>query len=256
MEVLYEVRGRNLLIYLPEELDHHNAKIITEQSDWYIISNKIQNIIFNFKRTKFMDSSGIGVIMGRYKLVKNRGGKVTVTNINNSIDRILTISGWYKSVEKMENNMSITFDAKSQNESLARMVVAAFLTEVDPTIEEINDIKTAVSEAVTNAIIHGYGEKTGTVYMKCNMLTNKIKKNDSTYETDTTIKIEIKDEGVGIENIEKAREPLFTTKPELERSGMGFMFMEMFMDELIVESEKGRGTKVSMTKRLTKQEKI
>ena len=85
---------------------------------------------------------------------------------------------------------------------------------------------------------------------------NKIKKNDSTYETDTTIKIEIKDEGVGIENIEKAREPLFTTKPELERSGMGFMFMEMFMDELIVESEKGRGTKVSMTKRLTKQEKI
>lgn len=96
-----------------------------------------------------------------------------------------------------------------------------FLTEVDPTIEEINDIKTAVSEAVTNAIIHGYGEKTGTVYMKCNMLTNKIKKNDSTYETDTTIKIEIKDEGVGIENIEKAREPLFTTKPELERSGNG-----------------------------------
>ena len=156
----------------------------------------------------------------------------------------------------MENNMSITFDAKSQNESLARMVVAAFLTEVDPTIEEMNDIKTAVSEAVTNAIIHGYGEKTGPVYMKCNMLTNKIKKNDSTYETDTTIKIEIKDEGVGIENIEKAREPLFTTKPELERSGMGFMFMEMFMDELIVESEKGRGTKVSMTKRLTKQEKI
>ena len=100
MEVLYEVRGRNLLIYLPEELDHHNAKIITEQSDWYIISNKIQNIIFNFKRTKFMDSSGIGVIMGRYKLVKNRGGKVTVTNINNSIDRILTISGLYKIVEK------------------------------------------------------------------------------------------------------------------------------------------------------------
>ena len=156
----------------------------------------------------------------------------------------------------MENNMSITFDAKSQNESLARMVVAAFLTEVDPTIEEINDIKTAVSEAVTNAIIHGYGEKTGTVYMKCNMLTNKIKKNYSTFETDTTIIIEMKDEGVGIENIEKAREPLFTTKPELERSGMGFMFMEMFMDELIVESEKGRGTKVSMTKRLTKQEKI
>ena len=84
MEVLYEVRGENLLIYLPEELDHHNAKTITEQSDWYIVSNQIKNIIFNFKRTMFMDSSGIGVIMGRYKLVKKRGGSITVTNINNS----------------------------------------------------------------------------------------------------------------------------------------------------------------------------
>lgn len=100
MEVLYEVRGENLFIYLPEELDHHNAKMITEQSDWYIVSNKIKNIIFNFKRTNFMDSSGIGVIMGRYKLVKSRGGEITVTNINNSIDRILTISGLYKIVNK------------------------------------------------------------------------------------------------------------------------------------------------------------
>lgn len=100
MEVLYEVRGDNLLIFLPEELDHHNAKIITEQSDWYIISNQIKNIIFNFKRTNFMDSSGIGVIMGRYKLIKSRGGEITVTNINQSIDRIFTISGLYKLVNK------------------------------------------------------------------------------------------------------------------------------------------------------------
>ncbi|MFQ9516129.1 MAG: anti-sigma factor antagonist [Eubacterium sp.] len=100
MEVLYEVRGENLLIYLPEELDHHNAKIITEQSDWYIVSNQIKNIIFNFKRTSFMDSSGIGVIMGRYKLIKSLGGEITVTNINQSIDRIFTISGLYKLVNK------------------------------------------------------------------------------------------------------------------------------------------------------------
>lgn len=100
MEVLYEVRGENLLIFLPEELDHHNSKIITEQSDWYIISNKIKNIIFNFKRTNFMDSSGIGVIMGRYKLIKSLGGEITVTNINQSIDRIFTISGLYKLVNK------------------------------------------------------------------------------------------------------------------------------------------------------------
>ena len=90
------------MIYLPEELDHHNAKTITEQSDLYIVSNQIKNIIFNFKRTMFMDSSGIGVIMGRYKLVKKRGGSITVTNINNSIDRIFTISGLYKIVSKTE----------------------------------------------------------------------------------------------------------------------------------------------------------
>lgn len=100
MEVLYEVRGENLLIYLPEELDHHNSKIITEQSDWYIVSNHIKNITFNFKRTNFMDSSGIGVIMGRYKLIKGLGGEITVTNINQSIDRIFTISGLYKLVNK------------------------------------------------------------------------------------------------------------------------------------------------------------
>ena len=102
MEVLYEVRGENLLIFLPEELDHHNSKVITEQSDWYIISNKIKNIIFNFNRTNFMDSSGIGVIMGRYKLIKSLGGQITVTNINQSIDRIFTISGLYKLVKKTE----------------------------------------------------------------------------------------------------------------------------------------------------------
>lgn len=143
----------------------------------------------------------------------------------------------------MENNMSIVFDAKSQNEGLARMVVSAFLAELDPTVEEMNDIKTAVSEAVTNSIIHGYGEKQGQVFMKCNL------KKDSELE-DGILQIEIKDEGVGIEDIEKAKEPLYTTKPELERSGMGFMFMEMFMDHIHIESEKNVGTTVFMTKKI------
>ena len=102
MDVLYEVRGETLLIYLPEELDHHNAKVITEQSDWYIISQQIKNVIFNFKRTNFMDSSGIGVIMGRYKLINNIGGQIIVTNINQTIDRIFTISGLYKLVDIKE----------------------------------------------------------------------------------------------------------------------------------------------------------
>ena len=99
MEVLYEVRGRNLLIYLPEELDHHNAKIITEQSDWYIISNKIQNIIFNFKRTKFMDSSGIGLIMGRYRAMGMRGDCIQAAGVSTYIEKLLHLSGVYKFVE-------------------------------------------------------------------------------------------------------------------------------------------------------------
>lgn len=148
----------------------------------------------------------------------------------------------------MENNMSIVFDAKSQNEGLARMVVSAFLTELDPTVEEMNDIKTAVSEAVTNSIIHGYGEKQGQVFMKCNL------RRDSVHE-DSILQIEIKDEGVGIEDIEKAKEPLYTTKPELERSGMGFMFMEMFMDNIHIESKKNVGTTVFMTKRIKDNKK-
>ena len=142
----------------------------------------------------------------------------------------------------MENNMSITFDADSRNESLARIMAAAFVTELDPTLEEINDIKTAVSEAVTNSVIHGYNEQGGKITMNCNLVV------DDNQNTDSTLHIEIKDSGVGIEDIEKAKEPLFTTKPELERSGMGFMFMEMFMDDMYVESEKNVGTTVYMTK--------
>lgn len=148
----------------------------------------------------------------------------------------------------MENNMSIVFDAKSQNEGLARIVVSAFLTELDPTVEEMNDVKTAVSEAVTNSIIHGYGEKEGQVFMKCSL------RKDNDLE-DCILQIEIKDEGVGIEDIEKAKEPLYTTKPELERSGMGFMFMEMFMDHIHIDSKPGVGTTVFMTKKIKDNKK-
>jgi stage II sporulation protein AB (anti-sigma F factor) len=154
----------------------------------------------------------------------------------------------------MENNMKLEFDAKSQNESLARIVVAAFLTETDPTIEEMNDIKTAVSEAVTNSIIHGYMEGEGKIQMTCKLI-KKVYEETDTYRIYNTIIIEIKDEGVGIEDIEKAREPLFTTKPELERSGMGFMFMEMFMDKVEVQSEVGKGTTITMEKRMKKTKK-
>ena len=150
-----------------------------------------------------------------------------------------------------ENNMTLEFDAKSENESLARIAVASFLTEIDPTIEEINDIKTAVSEAVTNSIVHGYNEGPGKITLKCKLVCNQYEKQD-TYTVSSFITIEIKDLGVGITNIEKAREPLFTTKPEFERSGMGFMFMEMFMDKVDVISEPRKGTTVIMEKKLKK----
>ena len=110
-----------------------------------------------------------------------------------------------------ENNMTLEFDAKSENESLARIAVASFLTEIDPTIEEINDIKTAVSEAVTNSIVHGYNEGPGKITLKCKLVCNQYEKQD-TYTVSSFITIEIKDLGVGITNIEKAREPLLMEK--------------------------------------------
>lgn len=139
------------------------------------------------------------------------------------------------------NHMQVQFDAKSVNEGFARVAVAAFLTELNPTLDEIADIKTAVSEAVTNAIIHGYPDGEGQVRLLCKV-------------SGMQVHIMIEDEGVGIEDIEKAREPLFTTKPELERSGMGFAFMEAFMDEVQVTSKPGRGTCVIMKKEIGKQD--
>lgn len=155
----------------------------------------------------------------------------------------------------MKNEMEIIFDAISENEGFARVAVSAFVSHLDPTLEELADIKTAVSEAVTNAIIHGYenfagytragGGKgaeyrkrnPGKVFLKC-LLEKEM------------LHIEIRDEGRGIADVEQAMEPLYTSKPELERSGMGFAFMEAFMDDLEVESSPGKGTVVRMKKKL------
>ncbi|AAM24540.1 MAG: Anti-sigma F factor [Caldanaerobacter subterraneus] len=133
------------------------------------------------------------------------------------------------------NMMELKFLSKSQNESFARTVVAAFAAQLDPTIEEIADIKTAVSEAVTNCIIHAYENKIGIITIRAFILDNKIT-------------IEVIDEGKGIEDVEKAMQPLFTTRLEEERAGMGFTVMQTFMDELEVESTPGKGTLVRMTK--------
>jgi len=136
-----------------------------------------------------------------------------------------------------DNEMRITFKSKSENESFARTAITAFIVSLDPTVTEISDIKTAVSEAVTNAIIHGYNRGSGEVKVHCGI-------------KNTDIYIEVVDEGCGIDNIDKAREPLYTSKPHEERSGLGFTIMESFMDEMVVESKIGSGTKVSMKKTL------
>ena len=134
-----------------------------------------------------------------------------------------------------DNEMKIEFLSKSNNEAFARISVAAFVAQLDPTLEEIADIKTSVSEAVTNSIIHGYEEQLGIVKLMCKIRDNEIF-------------IEISDSGKGIENIEIAKQPLYTTKANLERSGMGFTIMESFMDDVEVESVLGLGTKVIMRK--------
>jgi stage II sporulation protein AB (anti-sigma F factor) len=140
---------------------------------------------------------------------------------------------------KPDNAISIIMDAQSQNEAFARIAAAAFITPLDPTVAELTEIKTAVSEAVTNAIIHGYNGQGGKIYINCEM-------------TGGEVSIEILDKGIGIENIPLAREPLYTSKPDMDRSGMGFTIMETFMDTLSVSSEKNKGTSVVMTKKITR----
>lgn len=136
-----------------------------------------------------------------------------------------------------KNEMKVCFDARSVNEGFARVAVAAFIAELNPTLDEVADVKTAVSEAVTNAIIHGYDNPNEQVQLTCKIEENRIE-------------IEVIDTGKGIPDVGKAMEPFYTTKPELERSGMGFAFMEAFMDEVRVKSAVGEGTSVWMCKKI------
>ena len=138
-------------------------------------------------------------------------------------------------VNGMTNEMKLEFDSRSANEAFARVTVASFMTQLNPTLEEVSDVKTAVSEAVTNAIIHGYENHVNKVQIYAGI-------------EGRTLHLEISERGVGIPDVKKAMEPLYTTRPELERSGMGFSFMEAFMDEVQVESEPGKGTIVRMKK--------
>ena len=140
---------------------------------------------------------------------------------------------------KHTNEMEIRFESRSENEGFARVAVASFMTQLNPTVEEVADVKTAVSEAVTNAIIHGYEDEIHKESIRCRISEN-------------VFTVEVSDKGRGIENVQEAMQPMFTTKPEQDRSGMGFAFMEAFMDSVEVESEPGKGTCVKMTKTVGK----
>lgn len=146
-------------------------------------------------------------------------------------------------MNRLNNEMKLEFLSKSNNEAFARITIAAFVAQLDPTIEEIADLKTAVSEAVTNAIIHGYEEKQGIVKIRAQIIEDQVI-------------IEISDSGKGIEDVNLAKQPLYTTKPNLERSGMGFTIMESFMDEVEIESIVGLGTKVTMKKTIKSNSKV
>lgn len=146
--------------------------------------------------------------------------------------------------ELSKNFMNVQFAALSENESFARVVVAAFVSRLDPTLDELNDLKTVVSEAVTNCIIHGYDSNPeGVVYISAAIEGEKVH-------------LVIEDKGQGIEDLELAQQPLYTSKPELERSGMGFTIMENFMDEFEVTSEPGRGTSIRMTKTIVSKKAL
>lgn len=143
---------------------------------------------------------------------------------------------------EQKNEMMLVFDSRSSNEGFARVAVAAFTTQLNPTLEEVADIKTAVSEAITNAIIHGYDHEVKKIWISCQV-------------KERTLYIQVRDEGKGIADIQKAMEPMYTTRPELDRSGMGFAFMEAFMDQVEVESEVGKGTTVFMKKTIGQEQR-
>lgn len=142
---------------------------------------------------------------------------------------------------KSQNFIKLNFPSKSVNEGFARSAVAAFCAQLDPTVEQINDIKTAVSEAVTNCIVHGYRDTFGIIYITATI-------------TDNTVKIKIADKGVGIEDVNRAMQPLFTTDTAGERAGIGFAVMQSFMDSVKVKSALGKGTRVVMTKKIKPRE--
>ena len=204
-----------LAAYLSGEIDHHAAQTLRREIDAQVDDRLPELLTLDFSGVTFMDSSGVGLILGRGRHVSALGGRLTV-----------------------QNPVKITFAGRSVNEGFARAALAAFLVQLDPTVPQLADMKTAVSEAVTNCIVHAYPDKIGPITMTAAIYEGGI------------VRITITDRGVGIPDIAKAMEPMFTTGDAEERAGLGFAVMQSFMDKVKVSSTPGRGTRVTLTKRL------
>lgn len=251
MNEMFQLEGTTLRIILPQELDHPMADLIRKGTEMIAGRTYIRTIVFDFSETEFMDSSGIGLLMGRYRALGMRKDCIQAVGVNGHIGHLLRLSGLHRYIviqkagggsvmredtnEVSANEMLLIFESNPVNEGLARVTAASFCTQLNPTLEEIADLKTAVSEAVTNCIIHGYEGRRGRIEMHLSYRERELY-------------VDITDYGVGISDVEKAMEPMYTSKPDKDRSGMGFTFMEAFMDELSVESEPDKGTVVHMKK--------
>ena len=250
-----------LFIALVGEIDRSNTVEIKEKIDDHIYRLKPKKIVIDFSNVSFMDASSIGLILGRYVTITESGGQLVISNPNEraycyfriaSLDRMIHIEnidktgvfedgnlnllGLSNALENVGNEMKIELQSYLSNVSLARTICKAFCLQLNPTAQEVEDVACAVSEAVTNCVVHAYPGAVGKIYIAASV------------SADRTIRISIKDKGCGIEDVVKARQLLFTTKAEQEHSGMGFNSMEICSDVIKVKSKIGKGTEVILIK--------
>ena len=247
MAVAYTTHNRMLTVALSGDIDHHRVKGLVQDLEREIDEVLPRQLIVDCAGITFMDSSGIAVLLRLWQRMEELAGTIQVTGLPDQPARVLRAAGLQRlhSPErsatsmrtiKYTNQVSLVFPSRSANESFARSAAAAFAAQLDPTLDELGDVKTAVSEAVTNAIVHAYPDSLGKVELKLRLYPGN------------ELELIIRDWGIGIADVEQARAPLFTTGNE-ERSGMGFTIMESFMDSVKVRSHPGKGTTVTMRKR-------
>ena len=248
MDIRARDTDRELLLEFSGEMDHHGARNALKEVEIAIDAALPRSLILDFAGVTFMDSSGIALILRSQQRMQLMEGSVVLRNVPEQARRVLDAAGigrlvsiQYREVYimkiKTENEVTLQFPSQSSNEGFIRSAVACFAAQMDPTLNELEDIKTAVSEAATNAIVHAYPDRIGKVTVKVRICTGQV------------LEITVRDYGRGIPDVEKARQPMFTTGGE-ERSGMGFTIMESFMDSLKVRSVAGRGTTVVMKKKI------